>query len=168
MTALALWLLATIDSGASGYRAAAGRNALVRKRAYFLCAVARGALVAQALLAAALAAALVGAAAMDRASLQTDARAFASRLLQVYLPYTAVMACALLVRAAPSVDFRALTSALVFGPLTLLRPAVAVAGLVWAGLHVPRPALIAWATAVVAVMLLMERLLGARAAARVA
>ena len=54
-----------------------------------------------------------------------------------------------------------------FGPLTLFRPLVALAGLVWAGLHVPRPPLVLLATAVVTMMLLLERLLAARALARV-
>ena len=162
MTLLALWLLATIDAGASGYRAAAGRNALVRKRAYYARAVGRGVLAGQTLLFAALASAtVVGAATVDRASIDGQAHSFASRLLQVYLPYAAIMAGALLLRAAPSVDLRALTSSLVFGPLTLLRPLVALAGLAWAGLHVPRPALITLAAALVAMMLLLERLLGA-------
>lgn len=42
-----LWLLATIDSAFIGYREAAGRNALIEKRAYYRHALFRGALIGQ-------------------------------------------------------------------------------------------------------------------------
>jgi hypothetical protein len=42
-----LWLLATIDSAFIGYREAAGRNALIDKKAYYRRALIRGALVGQ-------------------------------------------------------------------------------------------------------------------------
>ena len=47
MIPLFLWLLATIDSAFIGYREAAGRNALIDKRAYYRRALIRGALVGQ-------------------------------------------------------------------------------------------------------------------------
>lgn len=160
MTPVILWLLATIDAGASGYRAAAGRNALVRKRGYYARAIARGALAGQFVLAAGLVGAVIGAAgAADRASLHREASAFGSRLLQAYLPYAALMGLAFVVRAAPSVDLRALTSALIFGPLTFLRPVVALAGLLWAGAHVPRLAVLLVAIPVAVAMVLLERML---------
>ena len=47
MIPLFLWLLATIDSAFIGFREAAGRNALIDKRAYYRRALVRGALVGQ-------------------------------------------------------------------------------------------------------------------------
>ena len=47
LTFLLLYLLATCDAAFCGFRAAAGRNALLFKRAYYLRAMGRGALWGQ-------------------------------------------------------------------------------------------------------------------------
>jgi hypothetical protein len=48
------------------------------------------------------------------------------------VPYAAVALLAFAVRVLPSVDFRSATSVFVFGPLTALRPLVAIAGVTYA------------------------------------
>ncbi|MDQ3818024.1 MAG: hypothetical protein M3362_10060 [Acidobacteriota bacterium] len=47
MIALVLWALATVDAAFIGYREAAGRSALIDKRAYYRRAMIRGALFGQ-------------------------------------------------------------------------------------------------------------------------
>jgi len=47
MIALGLWILATLDAAFAGYRAAAGRNGLIRKRRYYLRAMVLGAIFGQ-------------------------------------------------------------------------------------------------------------------------
>ena len=138
MTIFLLWLLATVDSTFIGYRDAAGRNALIEKRKYFRRAMIRGALSGQ------VAVAIVGLVAAGM--LATDphpARLFdtfeqvAARMLVVYVPYAVILAMTFLIRALPSVDIRSITSVLVFGPFTLIRPFVLVAGAIWGLLAAP-------------------------------
>jgi hypothetical protein len=129
MTLVVLYVLATLDGAFCGYRAAAGRNALIDKRRYYRRALLRGAGLVQG------AVALVGvilvcvlALSSARTSLVDDLLAAATRMLMVYVPYAAVALMALAVRLLPSVDFRSATSVFVLGPLTAVRPLVAVAG----------------------------------------
>jgi hypothetical protein len=159
--ALGLYVLATLDAAFCGYRAAAGRSALVDKRAYYRRALRRGALAGQiAVVIAGLAIAAALAQAADPAALWAALRAAGGRLLAAYAPYAAVLLLAFAARAIPSVDVRSLTSTLVFGPLTLARPAVIVAGLVGAlagGPH--RVSLYALAALLAILMLGLEPLL---------
>ncbi len=139
MIALGLWVLATLDAMFAGYRAAAGRNALINKRRYYLRAMILGALFGQ--VAAALAAAVILISLTltpDRQGLLRDYNLAGERLLVVYIPYAVIVLLAFLVRSIPSVDIRSITSTLVFGPFTLLRPLVAIAGLVYGVLAAPR------------------------------
>jgi hypothetical protein len=133
-----LYLLATLDAAFSGYRAAAGRNARIRKGAYYRRAVAAGVLVGQgaALL---LAGATIAVLAIrpDRAAVLAAGTAALPRLLAVYLPDAGVVLAMLAVRQVPSVDVRSLSSVLVFGPAVALRPVVGVGGLGWALLAAP-------------------------------
>ena len=138
MIAFALWALATIDAALAGYRDAAGRSALIDKRAYYRRAMLRGALYGQA------AVFVVGVVSIVMLLLSPDPRgmfrglaAVGSRMLIVYVPYALVIGSAFAVRAAPSVDLRSITSVLIFGPFTLIRPVVVVAGLVWGFLAAP-------------------------------
>src|SRR5688500_518061 len=105
MTMVLLWLLATIDAAFTGYRAAAGRDLRIDKRAYYRRAGARGAIAGQ------LAAALVGAfvlltlfASARPAALVADHVAAASRMSAIYLVYGAAIACAFAVWLVPSLD----------------------------------------------------------------
>src|SRR6059036_2869873 len=105
MIAVVLWVLATLDAGFTGYREAAGRNALINKRRYYRRAMIKGALFGQ--VAVGIAALLVFLSltlAPDRQSLVRDYDAAGSRLLMVYLPYAAIIVLAFLVRSIPSVD----------------------------------------------------------------
>ncbi|MBC7932397.1 MAG: oxidoreductase, partial [Rubrivivax sp.] len=130
VTTLALlYLLATMDAAFIGYREAAGRNALIRKSAYYRRALLRGALWGQlAVLVAGVAIAAFYFAADDRAAFASALLEAGRRMLLVYVPYAAIVVAAFAVRLLPSVDLRSLTSVLIFGPFLLARPAVVVAG----------------------------------------
>jgi hypothetical protein len=52
-------------------------------------------------------------------------------MLTVYLPYAAIVLIAIAIRILPSVDFRSATSVFVLGPMTALRPLVAIAGVLY-------------------------------------
>jgi hypothetical protein len=139
MSVVLLYVLATLDGAFCGYRAAAGRSALIDKRRYYRHALLRGAGLVQ--LAVALVAVTLGcflAFSTAQADLIHDLLAAAARALSVYVPYAAVALLAFAVRLLPSVDFRSATSVFVFGPLTALRPVVAVAGVIYAILPASR------------------------------
>jgi hypothetical protein len=157
--AIALWLLATVDAACCGYRAAAGRNALIGKGRYYRRAMLRGALWGQTAVAIAAIALLAFVLSDDDPGRAwVEATGAGLRMLAVYVPYAAVIGLAFALRLAPSVDLRSLTSTVVFGPLTLLRPAVAILGVAW-GVSSSRPALVAIGGVVLALMLSMESLL---------
>jgi len=161
MTAEWLLLLAVVDSTFCGYRAAAGRSALIDKRRHYGRAMRRGAAWGfGAVLLAGLAIFLALAASSDPDALRQDLKRAGDRMLQVYMPYAVVLGLAFFARAWPSVDVRSLTSTLVFGPLTLLRVPVLVAGIVWGVMSAPRPVVVALAAFVLTMMLGMERALG--------
>jgi hypothetical protein len=166
MIPLVLYVLATLDSAFCGYRAAAGRSALVDKSAYYRRALLRGALAGQAAVAiAAIAIGIALALVSDSPTLLAQLLSVGGRMLAVYVPYAAVLVLAFAFRAIPSVDVRSLTSTLVFGPLTLTRPIVVIAGLAWGLAAAPRPAVAALVAIVGLMMLLLERALGPRDAA---
>ena len=157
MIPVLLYGLATLDAAFCGYRAAAGRNALIDKRAYYRRALWRGILAGQA------AVLVAGAAlALAQASGATwhELMRIGERMVAVYVPYALVLLAAFALRTLPSVDVRSLTSTLVFGPFTLLRPLVVVTGLVWGLAAAPRPALILVGTLVAFMMLTLEAMLG--------
>ncbi len=132
MTLVVLYLLATVDGAFCGYRSAAGRSALIDKRAYYRRAMMRGALWAQ--IAAVVAAGALLAAwklAPERGALIADLRHAALRMLWVFVPYAAVIFGSFAVRALPSTDLRSATSVMIFGPMTALRPFVAFAGVLY-------------------------------------
>jgi len=163
MTILALYLMATIDSAFCGYRSAAGRNALIDKHRYYRHAMLEGALAGQ------LAVAFVGLIAVailafssDPSLTGSELAAASRKMIAIYLPYAGVVLGALGLRTAPSVDLRSTLSAIVFGPLTLIRPAIAIAGAAWASISVPRPEVFLLATVTAILMVSMERLLGLR------
>jgi hypothetical protein len=139
MSILLLWVLATVDSAFIGYRDAAGRSALIEKRDYYRHALIRGALVGQ------IAVAMVGVIAGGiLATSPQPARLFetfeqvGTRMLMVYVPYALILTITFFIRTIPSVDTRSITSVLVFGPFTLIRPLVVLAGAIWGLLAAPR------------------------------
>jgi hypothetical protein len=157
-TPLLLWLMASLDAMFRGYSAAAGKDALIDKTAYHRRALLRGFLAGQ--LAIFIGALLVLAAvrtAPDRAAACRDFSIAGARMLAVYVPYALLILATLAVRAIPSVDVRSLTSVLVFGPMSLLRPFVALAGIVSAVTAVPRISMIVVGGLVLALMLSLER-----------
>ena len=160
MIAIALWLLATLDAAFAGYREAAGRNALIRKRSYYRRAMLKGALLGQFAVAIAAAGTLISLMmSTDRASLVRDYEQAGSRMLVVYLSYAAILLLSFLARSIRSVDIRSITSTVIFGPFTLIRPLVAIAGLVYAVLGKPRVEIVVMGAIVLTMMLGLEGLL---------
>lgn len=154
MIPLFLWLLATIDSAFIGYREAAGRNALIDKRAYYRHALIRGALVGQvAVLIVGVITVVVLASANDAGALFSKMESVGARMLTVYVPYAVILVITFLMRAFPSVDIRSITSVLIFGPFTFIRPIVVLAGAVWGVVAAPGPITIALTVLIVCLML---------------
>jgi hypothetical protein len=132
MTLILLYLLATTDGALCGYRAAAGRSALINKRVYFRKALLRGAVIVQ------FAAAFSGllllailAASSDRSYLMSDLLSAGARMIEVFVPYAVLVLLFLTFRLIPSVDVRSATSVMVLGPMTAARPFLAVAGVLF-------------------------------------
>ena len=157
MSILLLWLLATVDSAFIGYRDAAGRSALIDKRHYYRRALLRGALMGQ------IAVAIAGVVAIGLlAAAPQPARLFdtlenvATRMLVIYVPYALILIATFFVRAIPSVDIRSITSVLVFGPFTLIRPLVVLAGAIWGLIAAPTASVTLLLSLVVIFMLGME------------
>jgi len=160
MIGVALWLLATLDAAFTGYRDAAGRNTLINKRHYYRWAMIKGALFGQ--LAVALAAAVILLSLVctsDRVQLMNDYKVAGSRALLVYVPYAFVIMLAFLVRVIPSVDIRSITSTMIFGPFTLIRPVVAIAGVAYGVLSAPRTQTLIIGVIVLTMMLSLEKVL---------
>lgn len=161
MIALLLWALATIDAAFIGYREAAGRSALIDKGAYYRRAMIRGALFGQ------IAVGIVGAAIAVMLILSPEPQALVhelqevgSRMLTVYIPYALIILIAFAVRVAPSVDLRSITSVLIFGPFTLIRPIVVVAGVVWSFLSAPSLVTLLLSMLILSLMLSLEWVTG--------
>jgi len=149
-----LWLLATIDSAFIGYREAAGRNALIDKRAYFRHALIRGALFGQlAVLIVGVTTVIVLISVRDAGFLFSDLELIGARMLMVYVPYAVILLITFCVRAIPSVDIRSITSVLIFGPFTFIRPLVVLVGAVWGVLAAPSAITIALTVLIVTLML---------------
>lgn len=160
IVALSLWALATLDAALAGYRDAAGRSALIDKRAYYRRAMLRGALYGQvAVVIAGVNAAVLVLLSPDPHALLQELERVGSRMLIVYVPYAAIILLTFVVRAAPSVDLRSITSVLIFGPFTLIRPVVVVAGIVWGFLAAPRLETFLLCLLILSLMLTPERVL---------
>ena len=157
MSILLLWLLATVDSAFIGYRDAAGRSALIDKRHYYRRALLRGALMGQIAVAIAGTVALAMLATSGQpAQLLATLDSVAMRMLMIYVPYALILIATFFVRAIPSVDIRSITSVLVFGPFTLIRPLVVLAGAIWGFLAAPTAGVALLLVLVVTLMLGME------------
>ncbi|HJY30041.1 MAG TPA: hypothetical protein VJ306_18565 [Pyrinomonadaceae bacterium] len=161
MIVFLLWLLATVDSAFIGYREAAGRNALIDKKDYYRRALIRGALFGQ--LAVLIVGAVVAVALVSSNHpwlLLTKLELIGARMLLVYIPYALIILIALAIRAVPSVDIRSITSTLIFGPFTLIRPLVVLLGAVWGILAAPGAITAALVVLIVCLMLGLEWALG--------
>jgi hypothetical protein len=156
-----LWLLATVDSAFIGYREAAGRNALIDKKDYYRHALIRGALFGQlAVLIVGVITAIALANSNHPWALFMKLELIGARMLLVYIPYALIILIALSIRAVPSVDIRSITSTLIFGPFTLIRPLVVLLGAVWGILAAPGAVTVALVVLIVCLMLGMEWALG--------
>lgn len=157
MIAVLLWLLATVDSAFIGYREAAGRSALIEKSAYYRRALVRGALFGQvAVLIVGVITAAVLASSSNAGTLFSSIEVIGARMLMVYLPYALIILITFCVRALPSVDIRSITSVLIFGPFTFIRPLVVIAGAVWGVVAAPSAITIALTVLIVTLMLGLE------------
>lgn len=161
MIVFLLWLLATIDAAFIGYREAAGRSALINKRKYYQKAMLRGVLFGQITVAVAgifiLLAVLFSA---ESSILITELELVGARMLIVYVPFAAIIFLAFVVRLLPSVDIKSITSTVIFGPFTLLRPLVAVGGIVYGLLAAPRLIIFLLAALVLSLMVGLEWIIG--------
>ena len=155
-----LYLLAISDSLLAGYRAVAGRNALIHKTRYYQRAMWSGVKWVQVavLVAAALGGGLLWTSDSPRELFREYDR-MAGYLLPIYLPYALVVFATFAIRAIPSVDIRSATSVLGFGPLTLLRPVVIYTGAARALWHVHPWQVVCISVVVLAMMMLMESFL---------
>ena len=126
-TVCVLALLALIDGACAGFRSSVGRTGLVRHRAADLRAAVHGVVLVVALLlpATAIAAGAVAAGASAR-----DFAAAGDWMLRILIPYAAAVLLALLAYGVLGWRQKYLAMALVLGPFTLVRPAVAVAAAV--------------------------------------
>ena len=132
MTLLILYLLASLDGLLCGCRAWMGRCPLIRKHSYYAGALFQGFLGAQTVSALALLALVLVAAASGRhPELSAELQQAAGRMLRIFLPYTAVVLGSLTLRLIPSLDLRSVTSIFLLGPLTALRPAVMIVGILY-------------------------------------
>ncbi len=157
MIAILLWLLATVDSAFIGYREAAGRNALIEKRAYYRRALIRGALFGQlAVLIVGVITAIAIVSSNNADALLSNIELVGARMVTVYVPYALIILITFCIRALPSVDIRSITSVLIFGPFTFIRPIVVLGGAVW-GVFAARGAItIALTVLIVTLMLGLE------------
>ncbi len=159
--AVLLCVLALVDVLLAGFRAAAGRSGRIAKRAYYVRAV-RNALVAGVLMVGGLV--LVGATLAESASDPHACwlifHAAATRLVSFYGTYATVTAAAFAVYFAPIGEARVLSSVIVFGPLTLLRRPIILAGLIVALFPTPTPRLLVMAACAAVAVLSIEHVLG--------
>lgn len=163
MIPLLLASLAILDATFAGFRAAAGRDARIFKRAYYRRALLTGA-GSGALLVAVLAVAtgLALVASPDPGALYGDLLAIGARMLQVFLGYAILVLGALALYATARMELRILATVSILGPFTLLRPAVVVAATAWGAIPSRSPAAIALTLASSGSVLLLGRILDHR------
>lgn len=153
-----LAVLAFVDAGFCGFRAAAGRNARLFLGSYYRRSVRRALVFGGAIIL------LVGCVAMTGLALGDDGTwnalvATASRMVLVYGVFATMVLVALGLYLIGRFDLAVLATVLVLGPFTLVRPAVIVLGGAWAAWMAPTPFAAVLALAAAATMVSFERLL---------
>jgi hypothetical protein len=128
--AATLLLLALLDGTFAGFRASQGRTGLLDHHGADRRAAVRGGAVVAALLAPLIAAA--SADAITHPARLTAYERAGEAMLAVYGPYAVLVLAALLSYSVLGWRQRYLASALILGPFTFLRPAIAVVGAVFA------------------------------------
>jgi hypothetical protein len=156
----ALSLLALVDGALMGFRAAAGKSAVLDKRAYYLRAIGVGAVATAAALVFLIAAAAVLLALAPGASV--DLAVAGTRATWALGAYATVVLVAMSLYALPWSDVRTLATVIVLGPFTLARPWVILAGIAGGALARPEPLVLVMAALVVATLLPLERLVSRR------
>ncbi|MEW6736896.1 MAG: hypothetical protein AB1489_36750 [Acidobacteriota bacterium] len=157
MILLLLWALASIDAAFIGYREAAGRSALINKRTYYRRAMFRGALFGQ--MAVGIAAATIVILLLlspQPAILVNGFKQAGTRMLIIYLPYATIILLTFIIRLVPSVDLQSITSILIFGPFTFIRPIIVLIGVVWGVLAAPNLATLLLGMIILTLMLTLE------------
>lgn len=127
-----LSFLAVLDAAFAGFRAAAGRDARIDKRAYYQRALLLGAAAGVALVVAL--GALTGGALLASPTPRTvyaELLVIGARMLQVLVGYAVLVLAALALYATTILELRILATVAVLGPFTLLRPWVVVAATAW-------------------------------------
>lgn len=159
----ALLTLAILDGAFAGFRSSVGRTGMIAQRNADLVAARRGTMLVLALLTPV--ALLIAYNAFTHHRLAQYTRA-GEYMLAIYLPYGGLVLAALVVYALLDWRLKYLASAVILGPFTLLRPAVAAAGAILAATHTPsvtgKTLTICAALAVLAVEPLADRLWYAR------
>lgn len=155
---LSLYVLLMMDTAFSGVCAASGRCALIHKRMYYVRSMWHGALWGQA---ACLAGVLILMVAVlsstNRTQTLAEMQAVGWRMSSVYWVYAVAVLLTFLIRAVPSVDIRSMTSTVAFGPLTFIRPAVILTGVVW-GLQLQPSVPVVVAAMLIAVLMMPFRI----------
>jgi hypothetical protein len=156
--AAALLVLALLDGTLCGFRAAAGRSGLTRKRAYYARAMRRAFLtVAATELVFVTIAGALWLASGDRDALVADFAAAGRAALFVYGPYATLVLAALTLWAIPALDVRTLATVTILGPFTMIRPLVVAAGTIAAVWARPRAEVMVLACVVALAMGGLER-----------
>lgn len=156
-----LGVLALFDCLLGGFRAAAGRNGRLEKKAYYRQALVRAALAGALLVGVHVVLALVLVSTSSTPTATWSAFVAAAQLLVAfYGAFAALTLLAFVFYFAPVGDFRALTSVIVLGPLTLFRPVVIGGGIAVAAAKAtdPRVALLGCSAGLS--MIFFEHLLG--------
>lgn len=156
-----LGVLAMFDCLLGGFRAAAGRNGRLEKKAYYRQALVRAALAGMLLVGVHVVLALVLVSLSPSPTETWNAFVAAAELLVVfYGAFATLTSFAFVFYLAPASDFRVLTSVIVLGPLTLFRPVVIGGGIVLAAAKAtdPRVALLGCSAGLS--MILFEHALG--------
>jgi hypothetical protein len=146
-----------MDFACCAYRSASGRVALLDKTEFFrrsiYSAVGWGHLVLAVIVSVTIFGIVIS---KDPATLIDELDVASLGMLIVYLPYAGLFVFALLVRLIPSVDVRSVTSTVILGPMTFVRPIVAVLGVLSAINASPSPEILFLGAFTIAAMLAFE------------
>lgn len=154
--AVVLAALAVLDGSFAAFRSSVGRTGLIDHRDSDLQAMRRGAaMAALLLLPVAVLATIDVLRGADRLHAYTRT---GEGMVIIYLPYAALVLAALCVYGLLGWRLKYLASAVILGPFTLLRPAVAVLGLVFGAIWSRDTAAILLAGLSVAAVLMIESL----------
>lgn len=159
-TAILLGVLALFDGLLAGFRAAAGRDGRIDKRHYFRFAIGRAALGGVVLLALNVALVAVLVLSGDRSVVWAELVRAGELCVWIFGSFATLTIAAMVFWFSPIPEYRLLSSIIVLGPLTLLRPFVIAGGLVLACAGTSEPRV--WIAAIAAglTMLSFEHVIG--------